>query len=993
MPTSDHTASRPDTRWLLLALLIVLLAIGALAGPMPSPTSAGAEPATASPRLPFLTNVGRLPEEVAFHAPTFGGACFVTRDGTLVHALSLARGHDPDGSAPDGRPRTLVLRETLVGAAPVTPRGVGRSTTRITYLHGSTGQEGRDAPAYDVVRLDDILPGVTLDLVARRQGVEKVFHVDAGAQTDDLRVQVQGADGLHVLAGGELEARTSAGSARFSRPVAWQQTDAGRRDVQVAYRVEGLTYGFVIGAHDERLPLHIDPLLGSTYLGGASNDWVKDMAVSDTSVFLVGQSQATAFPTTPGVIQETLDPSLDDVIISRFDSDLTTLEASTFLGGSGDDSGWSLALSGSSIYLTGRTSSADFPTTPGAYDQNQAGGAGHYDVFVARVSDDLTTLEACTLLGGLGTDQAHGLALINGDVMVAGHTSSPLFPTTSGVFDETYNGLSDGFLARFDGNLTTLQASTYLGGSNSELDLALTVAGSHAYVAGTTKSADFPATPGAYDTSLGGSRDVFVAQLTGDLTALIGATFLGGTQPATSDEEGAGGIAVADGQIYVTGYTLSPGYPTTPLVHDTTLGGDDYADAFLSRFSNDLTTLQASTFLGGDDNDLGHDLCLTDTHVFVVGESESSDFPTTAGAFDENPNGSEDAFVAKLGRDLVALDGATLLGSSGEDRALAAALDADSIVFVGTTWRDGFPTTPGAFDDDYDGFGSADIVVSRLSDDLSEGVAGGPPGSFLVPRKLIVKPNAKQPAKGKLLASGLFDSGPDAPDLSAPATFSLDDLDAVFGAPLAKKGGWLFSAGGTELLLKTSKLGSSRGTFRLKAVGADPGSMGPDGPMAVRFDNGTLKPECSIDLAGGRFRLGKPAGNVTEPALHLQKAKATLRGPGKDALALVLGMAGPGAPPPVAPQLELSFGAGFSEVIPAGAFTQKGSTWRYKGTKGALTAVVLDYGRDLVRVKGAGLDLGALPPGAQPLEIGLVLDAEEQRLQVRMVRKGNALRY
>jgi hypothetical protein len=991
MQTSDRSTPRPDTRWLLLLLLIVLLALGALAGP----TNAIADGASvvASPRLPFLTNVGRLPAEVAFHAPTFGGACFVTHDGALVHSLPLGSHDAAQDDVPSVRPRTLVLREAVVGAAPVTPRGVGRSATRVTYLHAATGSDGRVAPAYDAVRLDGILPGVSLELVARRQGVERIFHLDAGTRADDLHVRIEGADGLHVLADGLLEARTSAGSARFSRPVAWQETDAGRREVAVAYVVEGTTYGFAVGLHDEGLPLHIDPLLGSTYLGAEGNDWVRDVAVSDTSIFVVGQSQATAFPTTPGVFQEAIDPSLNDVVISRFDAGLTTLEASTFLGGSGDDGGWSLALSGSSIYVTGRTSSAGFPTTPGAYDQVHAGGAGLYDAFVARLSDDLTTLQACTFLGGLGGDFAHGIDLLAGDVVLAGHTSSPLFPTTSGAYDETYNGSNDGFVARFDGDLTTLEAATYLGGSGSDLDLALTVAGGDVYLAGTTKSADFPTSPGGYDTTLAGDRDVFVARLTGGLSTLLGATYLGGTQPATSDEEGAGAVAVADGQVYVTGYTLSPGFPTTPLAFDTALTGDDYADAFVSRFSDDLTTLQASTFLGGDGDDLGHDLCLSATDVFVVGESESSDFPTTAGAFDENPNGDEDAFVARLGRDLVALDGATLLGSLGQDRAVAAALDTDSIVFAGTTWREGFPTTPGAYDDDFIGFGSADIVVSRLSDDLSEGVVGGPTSSFLVPRKLIVKPHAKLPAKGKLLASGFFDSGPDAADLSLPATLSLDDLDAVFGSPVAAKGGWLFSAGGTELLLKTRKLGSSRGTFRFKAVGADPGGMGPDGPLAVRFDNGTLEPECNLDLAGGRFKLGKPPGNVTAPALHLQKARAALRGSGKDTLALVLGMAGPGAPPPVAPQVELGFGAAFSEVIPSAAFTQRGSTWRYKGSKGALTSVVLDYGRDLVRVKGAGLDLGALPPGAQPIEIGLVLDADDQRLAVRMVKKGSALRY
>ena len=183
------------------------------------------------------------------------------------------------------------------------------------------------------------------------------------------------------------------------------------------------------------------------------------------------------------------------------------------------------------VYVTGRTASTDFPTTSGAYNTSVNGG----DVFISKLNGGLTSLLASTFLGGSGNEGGQSITLdTSGNVYVTGGTDSTNFPTTSGAYSTSFNGSYDVFVSKLNSGLSSLLASTFLGGSDlggsglagdAGSSLTLDTSG-NVYVTGITASTDFPTTSGAYDTSYNGgiggigSGDVFVSKLDGNLSAV-----------------------------------------------------------------------------------------------------------------------------------------------------------------------------------------------------------------------------------------------------------------------------------------------------------------------------------------------------------------------------------------------------------------------------------------------------------------------------------------
>jgi len=694
----------------------------------------GGVSALAAARMPFIANVGQMDERVAFSAPTFGGTVFATRDGRIVYALR---------DAGQGRsPRRAVLAERLLRAGPLTVSGLDRAATRVHSFTGNDPHHWRsDIPTYERLRFDGAAAGLSLELVARGNNVEKLFILGPGADPGAARVQVQGAKALSTNAAGELVVKTDLGPITFTAPVAFQQHDGGQDYVDVRYVVRGDCYGFALGAYDRTRPLIIDPLLASTFLGGSDDEggWAGvSLALGcDGGVYVTSYTESDDFPVTVGAYELTHAGGVD-ILIARLDDTLTTVESCTFLGGSGDDWGrrgprLTTACPGH-VYVTGDTSSTDFPTSWGAYD-GSAGGGG--DVFVARLAADLSALEASTYLGSYSTETANGIAVDeSGDVFVAGYTRSAGFPTTPGAYDETYNGTGgyswggDLFVSRFTPDLTELVASTFLGSPGWEDGgyLALDAAG-RVYLAGTTNSAAFPTTPGAFGeeyfggVSYGG--DGLVSRLSNDLSELSASTFLGG-----GSIDFAFDLALTGGgAVYVTGHTASTDFPTTAGAYDTTYQGpggpDSGDDAYVSRLDADLTTLEASTYLGASGLEIGMALTLdSEANVYVAGTTNASDFPTGDGAYDTTFNGfavayGGDVFVSRFDPALTTLAASTYLGGSLNDHAGDIVFAPGGFLLVaGCTRSTNFPTTAGAFQETYQGgtyYEGGDLFVSKFN--------------------------------------------------------------------------------------------------------------------------------------------------------------------------------------------------------------------------------------------------------------------------------------
>jgi hypothetical protein len=679
----------------------------------PVPNSVGAMQRVNAIRIPFVENQGQIPDKsVAFYAQTFGGAVYATRDGEMLYSLPKADGTNILGGA--------VLRERLLGARRTAPEAAMWATAKVSYFVGNDpGQWKAGLSTWDAVSLGEPYAGIRMDLRAHGSSVEKIFTVAPGADPARIRLAVDGADSLGVADDGTLTVRTSMGDVCFSAPVAYQEFAGTRRDVAVAYRVEGHCYSFEVGDYDRARSLVIDPLLASTFLGGTTSELANDVRVDPSGhVFVVGWTHSSNFPIKPGAFDAAYNGDYD-AFVSKLDSGLSNLLASTFLGGSGEDNAQISALDADgNIYVAGYTRSVNFPTTPGAYDNSYSAGP---DFFISKLDGNLTNLLASTYLGGSGDDTPRGIALDRvSNVVVAGWSASANYPTTPGAYDPSHNGDQDAVISKLNNSLTNLLASTFLGGSGRDSALALVLDGSgRVYVSGDSYSTNYPTTPNAYATRSPGWGDMVISKLDAGLSNLLASTYVGGR----GDTDQALAIALdSGGHVLVAGWSQSADFPTTPGAYDPFYSGS--RDAVISKLDGDLTNLLASTYVGGSGADwFAHGLELDAAgRIHVAGYSDSIDYPVTLQAYSPTNNGGVDVIISTLDPNLTNLVASTYLGGAAGEYATSLALDATGNVYIaGSTSSGNYPTTPGAYDTNLNAVNS--VNLSKLDPGLSRPAA------------------------------------------------------------------------------------------------------------------------------------------------------------------------------------------------------------------------------------------------------------------------------
>lgn len=335
---------------------------------------------------------------------------------------------------------------------------------------------------------------------------------------------------------------------------------------------------------------------------------------------------------------------------------------------------------------------------------------GNYDTSINLIVDPLSY---STFVGD--EDAEFGLDIVldsNNNAYVTGYTESSDFPTTNGCYDDTYNGGSmDVFIFKLSSDGSSLSYSTFVGGENEDKAYGIEIdSSSKVYVTGGTNSSDFPTTQGCYDDSHNDNYDVFVFVLNSNGTSLNYSTFVGG-------EETDGGLDIvidSNKNVYVTGMTRSSDFPTTFGCYDSSING--YGDVFVFKMNSQLSSLTYSTFVGGNDQQWGYGITLDqNNNPTVTGKTESTDFPTTNGCYDDSYNGgSSDVFVFQLlGINGASLIYSTYVGGDDLDFALDITIDTGNQAYVtGYTYSDDFPTTLGCYDDTLGGYG--DIFVFKL---------------------------------------------------------------------------------------------------------------------------------------------------------------------------------------------------------------------------------------------------------------------------------------
>lgn len=679
-------------------------------------------------RLPFVENRGQFVYPDAAYVMNVGSGNVAVSAGEIAY-------HFGDVS----------FSEHFTSDKPVAGE---QGSAQVSYFLGNDESAWKsDLDSYESVTLPGIAPGIDLALHAKQGTVEKVITVGPGADPTDIGFSLAAGSTLSAEENGGLLVSSGAATYGFSPPIAWQDIGNEHRPVQVAYALRGdEAYGFTVGDYDSSHPLMIDPifdtLVGSTYVGGngigSGND--RPFAVarkSNGKIVVAGMLKGSGLATS-GAYDESVNGGTE-MFIAIYNSDLSSLEALTYIGGSETDYISSIVLdSDENIFAAGQTRSTDFPTPSGAdTTYNGTDPATDFDMIVLKMNSTLTSLTTASYFGGAGTDLANAAELdTDGNFWLTGSTAAADFPLPNGgsEYDRSLNGGWDGVIAKWDSALSTSTLTTFLGGTGDDTVANLSFdSGGNIWVSGNTWSTDFPTTGGVYDTTGDATNaDIFIAKLPNTLASLTASTYFGG-----SGEEGLlnqqDGIQFdASGNVFVTGYSTTAGLATAGA-YDTTQNGE--ADIILFKMNSTLTSRVALTYLGGSATDYPFGARLSgDKVVGVIFASYSTDLPVTEGAMDTTRSNAFSPGFYQMSSDLTSLqqlsyfDGAN---PGGDDFTPSNSIDSfvyeNGTLLISGQTGGGLPLTDDSYDQTYAGNTDGYVAVIASSEDPAPPAAGHTP--------------------------------------------------------------------------------------------------------------------------------------------------------------------------------------------------------------------------------------------------------------------------
>lgn len=661
----------------------------------------------------FIENAGQWDAQAQFMANLPGVNVWVTERGA-VYDFYQARGQREDDFPIKNQKSKIinrrghVVRMEFVGGTPGSLVGVGPQEAKSHYFSGNNPDKWvTNVRHFEEVRTQKVYPGIEARWYTQGNKPRYDLIVAPGADPRQIALRFSGANWVSTD-GKTLRLLTSLGEVRHTDLVAFQ----GDVRVPCEMRLRGNELRFEIGAYDRSKPLVIDPLVWSTFIGAGGYEYVHGLATdAQSNVVICGYEQGYSYPITEGAYS-IIDTDTTG-FVSKLDASKGKLLWSTFLSVSDGTASMRdvVVAPDGKVWVTGVVGGQWFPTTAGALMRTPRGNA---DSFVSCFSQDGSKLLASTYLGGSQSDNASAIALDSlGRPIVVGQTASTNFPVTAGAFSTTNAGLYDGFVSRLSADCKKLEASTYLGGADTNdlfgseniRGVAVDSVG-RVVVAGTTPSFTFPTTAGAIRTTatLG---EAFITRFSSGLKTLVGSTLLGGN---SSDGVAAVALDSADNAV-VIGSTTSADFPITAGAFSTTLPATGLA--FVAKINPLGTSLLRSTRWVQDS--FLSDVAVLPEGIAVIGTTSSSSFPTTLDSFDPSWNGVvTDGTFSILDPSLRDLLHSAFVGGtdSEEPRKLATAPDA-SIVVTGETWSTDFPTTAGAFRRDH--WGATEIFVTKLS--------------------------------------------------------------------------------------------------------------------------------------------------------------------------------------------------------------------------------------------------------------------------------------
>lgn len=601
--------------------------------------------------IDFIRNERQFPDPVRYKAFLPGGAVFLRNDGFTYSYYSekdIERIHELRHEGKDVYEEPVRMHAyalTFRNALPsATMTEEGQQAYYHNYFLGSDPSHwAGQVPLFRRITWNGLYPGIDAVAYSKGRSLKYDFIVQPGADPAQIVLGFEGVN-PQLAADGSLILKTSVNTIREAAPYVYQETGGRRVQVSCRYRINA------------------------------------DRSVS--FAFPAGYDRSKAL---------VIDP---------------VLVFSTYSGATVSTFGFSATYDATgALYAGGECFGPGWPSTPGAFQVSFSAGV---DAGINKYSSAGNALVYATYYGGGGFDLPNNMMVnSSGELVICGSTNSVNLPVTPGCFDNSYNGSTDIYIARFNANGTQLRAATYLGGSATDglntgslspnygdgnRGEVLTAANGSIYIASSSSSANFPVSAGALQTSLAGMQDGVVCKLDSSLSVLQYSTYLGGTQ-----EDAAFSLVLnSAGEIVVCGGTKSSNFPTTAGALQT--AGQGLTDGFASII-NTSTGLSHSTYLGTAAYDHAFKIqidALDD--IFVMGQTaKTSGYPISAGVYSV-ANG--DIFIHKLNPTLSTSLLSTRLGCANASTFVPTAFLHD---LCGNTYLSGFgasdnmPLTPNAY--------------------------------------------------------------------------------------------------------------------------------------------------------------------------------------------------------------------------------------------------------------------------------------------------------
>lgn len=732
-----------------------------------------AKPRTQVPVTPplFEANRGQAPASVLYLARDARGRMEITRDG-LDFRLASATATS-----------TVSLR--FLGATPGPAHGQNQAEAVTNLFLGNNPNAWKHTiPNYRQVLRPNVYPGIDLLLHGSRGAVE--FDFVLAPQANPALPALAFNHPPRITSSGDLEIDTPAGVLLLPAPIAYQQINGYRHNIECRFeRRANNTIGFHIGNYNPTYSLTIDPTINyPSYFGGSGSELLHSLAVdSSGNIYVAGQTNSSNLPVSNGAAQ-TLRRGSSDAYIAKFNPN-GNLVYTTLLGGEQGDEVTAIAVdSQGSIYFGGVSLSTNFPLA-NAYQSTKRSPSDASSAVFGKLNPTGAALVYSSYIGGEFGEEVNGVAIdAAGNLFLAGSTYSDQYPVTSNSFQPRNNGLENGFVTKIAPAGDRLVYSTYIGGEliDSIAAIAIDSAG-NAYIGGTTSSNNYPIRNAVQNTRRTGAAglDGCITKLNPNGSDIIYSTYLGG-----NGNEIVQAIAVGlDGSVAVAGNTNSNDMPLGPSPIQRSITGGQ--DLFIHKLTPNGDGITFGTLFGGSSEERAAAISIDSSgSVYVAGWTSSLSLTTVSGQ-QPTAGGATDGFYFRLNPAGNQVQMSSYFGSTGSDPISAMAVDASGKIYLaGTTTSASLPTVPGAQQRGLSGASDGYILI--IEPDRNTGDAGslllsnsrlsftGTPGTAIARQSFNISPVTGNPAwtidVATLTGGAWLSATPRA--ASGPATVSVD---------------------------------------------------------------------------------------------------------------------------------------------------------------------------------------------------------------------------